>query len=344
MRFFSVSVALIGLIGGLCVAPNASVQAGEASPFYAGKQIELIVGTGAGGGNDIYARVLAQFMPQYIPGKPAMVVQNMPGADGTIAAAYIYNAAAKDGTIIATSPSSMLLAEAMNPAHVRFDSLKLEWIGTIATMTDVLAVFKSTGVETLADAERKEIVIGGSGSFGLSTLEPLLTNALLGTKFRVVKGYTGGDTVNAAMERHEVEGRTNQWASWKVLRPDWIEQNRLSYLLQYGPRDPSLPAGVPAFRDLVQDPKGRAIVDLLEIAQYIGRSIFAPPGMPEERAIALQTAFDKTMQDPAFIAKMRTLNLEVYPRTASQVRQELVQAMTNRDEVVSDIKARLGLN
>lgn len=344
MRYRSVSRGLRGFVTGLCVAAAASARADEVPPFYVGKQINLIVGTGAGGGNDIYARVLAQFMPRYIPGKPTMVVQNMPGADGTIAAAYIYNAAAKDGTMIATSPSSMLLAEVMNPDHVRFDSRKFDWIGTIATMTDVLAVFKSTGIETLEDAKRKEIVIGGSGNFGLSSLEPLLTNSLLGTKFHVVKGYTGGDTVNAAMERHEVEGRTNQWASWKVLRPDWIKQNQLSYLLQYGPRDPSLPGGVPAFRDLVQDPKDRAIVDLLELAQYIGRSIFAPPGMPQERTIALQTAFDKTMQDPTFIAKMRTLNLEVYPRTASQVREELVQAMTNRDEVVSDIKARLSLN
>jgi tripartite-type tricarboxylate transporter receptor subunit TctC len=335
-------------LGALAIATGLLAPAtgwtAEGEPFYASKQITFIVGTGAGGGNDLYARVLAPFLARFIPGNPTIVVQNMPGSDGTVAAAHVYSVAPKDGTVIATSPSSMFLSEALNPSRVRFDSRKFGWVGTIATMTDVLAVFKSSGIETIEDAKKKEIVIGGSGNFGLSSMEPLLANAVLGTKFRVVRGYTGGDTVNLAMEQHEIEGRTNQWASWKVLRPEWIRDRSLSYLLQFGPKDPSLPGAVPAIRDLVTAPADRAMVDLLEIAQYMGRSVFAPPGLPPERLAMLRDAFDKTMQDSAFAARMKATNLELYPRTAREIEAELVQGSANRDKVVQEMKTRLNLN
>jgi tripartite-type tricarboxylate transporter receptor subunit TctC len=337
------SSLLLGSIS-LLAATTVPAVAGDDASFYVGKQITFIVGTGAGGGNDLYARVLAPFLARFIPGNPTIVVQNMPGSDGTVAAAHVYSVAPKDGTVIATSPSSMFLSEALNPSRVRFDSRKFGWVGTVATMTDVLAVFKSSGIETIEDAKKKEIVIGGSGNFGLSSMEPLIANAVLGTKFRVVRGYTGGDTVNLAMEQHEIEGRTNQWASWKVLRPEWIRDRSLSYLLQFGPKDPSLPSAVPAIRDLVTSPDDRAMVDLLEIAQYMGRSVFAPPGLPPVRLAVLRDAFDKTMRDSAFVARMKATNLELYPRTAREIEAELAQASANRDMVVQEMKTRLNLN
>jgi tripartite-type tricarboxylate transporter receptor subunit TctC len=313
--------------------------------FYEGKQIIFIVGTDAGGGNDLYARVLAQYMPRYIPGKPVIVVQNMPGSNGATAAAHIYNVAAKDGTVIATSPSSMLLAEAMNAAKTRFDSQKFGWIGTIAPMTDLLAVLKTSGVNTLQDAKTKEAVIGATASFALSALEPAIVNALLGTKFRIVKGYAGGDMMNVAMDRHEIDGRTNQWSSWKALRPDWIKNQQLSFLVQFGPREPELASGdVPSLGELVKDPQDKAIVDLLEIAQYVGRSVFAPPDVPEERLAILRQAFDQTMQDADFVGRMKTLNLDLQPSKASATRGLLVRAMSNRENVVQDMKAKLKLN
>jgi hypothetical protein len=208
-----------------------------------------------------------------------------------------------------------------------------------------LAVFKSSGVTTLADAKTREIVIGATGSFALSSLEPALANALLGTRFRIVKGYAGGDTMNVAMERHEIEGRTNQWASWKVLRPDWIRDRELGYLLQYGPREPELAAEhVPTLGDLVNNPRDKAIVALLEIAQYVGRAAFAPPDVPEGRLAILRNAFDRTMQDADFVDRMRALNLDLHPEPGNEIRDQLVRAMTNRDDVVRDMKAKLKLD
>jgi tripartite-type tricarboxylate transporter receptor subunit TctC len=339
------STVLVISMSALTAGAPIGASAEDAVPFYQGKQITFIVGTAAGGGNDLYARVLAQFMPRYIPGRPVMVVQNMPGSDGATAAAHVYNIAAKDGTVIATSPSSMLLAESLSASKARFDSRKFAWIGTISPMTDVLAVFKTTGINTLQDAKAQEVVIGATGSFALSSLEPAVANALLGTRFRIVKGYTGGDMMNVAMERHEIEGRTNQWASWKALRPEWIKDKKLSYLLQYGPREPELASeDVPTLGELVKDPQDKAIVDLLEIAQYVGRSVFAPPDMAGERTAVLQDAFDRTMRDAEFINRMKALNLDLNPRRASEIRTELTRAMTNTDAVVRTLKEKLKLN
>jgi tripartite-type tricarboxylate transporter receptor subunit TctC len=331
------------LIAALAFASPA--HADDAAGFYASKQITLIVGSGPGGGYDLYGRILAPYLSSHIPGKPNVIIQNMPGSAGVTAAAHVYNVAPKDGTVIAIAPAEILLAEAWNPQQVRFDSSKFNWVGTIATMTDVLAVFKSTGVLTLEDAKRKEVAVGATATIASNSLQPAIANALLGTKFHIVKGYTGGgDALTIAMERHEIEGRTNQWASWKVLRPEWVKEGRLSYLLQFGPKDPDLPAGVPAMSELVSTPRDKAIVALLEVMQRTGRSVFAPPNIPKDRLAVLQAAFDATMQDPAFLAQMQKLGLDVYPRKGTEIQAELDRVMTNRDEVIRDMKKTLGLD
>jgi tripartite-type tricarboxylate transporter receptor subunit TctC len=261
------------------------------------------------------------------------------------AAAHVYNVSPKDGTVVAIAPAEILLAEAWNPEQVRFDSRKFSWVGTIATMTDILAVFKSTGVLTLEDAKRKEVAVGATATIASNSLQPAIANALLGTKFRIVKGYTGGgDALQIALERHEIEGRTNQWSSWKVLRPEWVKEGRLSYLLQFGPKDPDLPPGVPAMSELVSTPREKAMVALLEVMQRTGRSVFAPPNIPKDRLAVLQAAFDATMQDPAYLAQMQKVGLDVYPRKGTEIQVELDRVLANRDEVVLDLKKTLSLN
>lgn len=325
----------------LCAVIASSVCAQSPDQFYSGRQLTLIVGAGPGGGNDLYARLLAQYMSNYIPGKPTLVVQNMPPAAGVAAANYMYNIAPKDGSVIATVPSGVFLAEAISSSQIRFNSLKFDWIGTITTTTDLLAVFKSSGVTSIDEAKQKTAVVGATSQYALSALEPGLANALLRTKFRIVNGYSGsGDTLNLAMERHEIDGRTNQWASWRVLRPDWIRQNKLAYLLQFGPKAVDLP-NVPTLGELVTNPDDRAVVSLLEISQYVGRSIFAPPGIPAERAAALRKAFEDTMRDAAFIAKVHASGLDLNPRSAEETQQAISRTMTNREAVVARLKSEV---
>jgi tripartite-type tricarboxylate transporter receptor subunit TctC len=329
----------------VCACDRVYADGEAVANFYAGKQITVIVGTGPGGGYDAYARLVGQYMKAHIPGQPSIVVQNMPGSAGVTAAAYIYNAAPKDGTIIAANPPDYLLAELLNPEKTRFDSRRFGWLGTVSTITDVLAVFRSSGARTIVDARTRELTIGATAAIATNSLEPALANALLGTKFRIVKGYNGGsDPMTVAMERGEIDGRANSWASWKLLRPNWITQNLLSFLLQFGPKASDLPADVPAMVDLVTTPRDKALVSALDITQYTGRALFTAPDVPSERLEALRTAFDATMADPAFVSKMSSLAFDIHPQRGAEVQATIERVINERSSVMPPLKALLNLD
>jgi tripartite-type tricarboxylate transporter receptor subunit TctC len=328
-----------------CFVPGCLAESADVAKFYAGKQITMVIGTGAGGGYDAYARLVAQYMRPHIPGRPTIIVQNMPGAAGVTAAGYMYNVAPRDGTFLGSNPPDYLLTELWSPEQVRFDSRKFGWIGTVSTVTDVLAVFRSTGVRTIQDAEKKELTVGASAAIATNSLQPAFANALLGTRFRIVKGYTGGsDPLTLAMERGEIDGRANSWASWKLLRPQWIVENRLSFLLQFGPKEPDIPGDVPSMSDLVTTSRDRAFVSTLEITQHTGRAIFTSPEVPAERLAALRTAFDETMSDPAFIKRMTELAFDLRPQKGVMVQAGIESVMKERDHLIPELKGLLNLN
>jgi tripartite-type tricarboxylate transporter receptor subunit TctC len=257
-------------IGLLLGGPISSAGADDVSAFYAGRQITFVAPTSVGGGFDLYSRLFAETVRKFIPGQPSIVVQNMPGAGGLRAAGYIFNVAPKDGSVIGMPLANIPLSEVIEPGAAKYQSAKFSWIGTITPETDVLGVWRDAGVSSLEDARQKEITIGATGKFGLLAMNVNLANALLGTRFKVVLGYPSGNEVNLAMENREVQGRTNQWTSWKSQRPDWVKDNRLSFLLQIGPRESELP-DVPVFLDLVRSPRNQAMVRLLQSNQVVGR-------------------------------------------------------------------------
>src|SRR5262245_39772237 len=334
------AVAALTFIAAPCLADSTDV-----ANFYAGKQITLIVGTGAGGGYDAYARLVAQFMRAHIPGRPSIIVQNMPGSAGVTASGYMYNVARKDGTFLGANPPDYLLSELWSPDQVRFDSRKFGWIGTVSTVTDALAVFRSSGIRTIEDAKAKELAIGATAAIATNSLQPALANALLGTKFRVVKGYTGGsDPLTLAMERREIDGRANSWASWKLLRPQWIADDLLSFLLQFGPKDPDIPGSVPSMADLVTTPRDKALVAMLDITQHTGRAIFTTPDVPKQRLDALRTAFDETMVDPAFVEQLAKLAFDLRPQRGAEVQARIERVLNERSDVMPQLKALLNLN
>jgi tripartite-type tricarboxylate transporter receptor subunit TctC len=342
-RSLAIGVCAVATL--LCAHGRGCADSTAIADFYAGKQITLLVGTGPGGGYDAYARLVARFMKPHIPGQPNIVVQNMPGSAGVRAAGYMYNAARKDGTFIATTPADYLLAELWNREHMRFDSRRFGWLGTVSTITDVLAVFRSSGVQSIADARANELTIGATAVIATNSLQPALANALLGTKFRIVKGYDGGsDPMTLAMERGEIDGRANSWASWKLLRPSWIEQNRLSFLLQFGPKAADLPPDVPAMADLVTTPRDKAFVSMLDITQHIGRAMFTTPDVPGERLAALRAAFDATMADPAFVAEMTRLAFDLRLQKGADLQAAIELVMQQRDTAMPQLKALLNLD
>lgn len=341
----SLAIPVFAAAALICAHRGSRADSAAVASFYAGRRITLVVGTGPGAGYDAYARLVARFMKPHIPGQPTIVVQNMPGSAGVRAAGYMYNAARKDGTFIAMNPADYLLAELWNPEQMRFDSRKFGWLGTVSTITDVLAVFRSSGVRNIADARTKELTIGATAVIATNSLQPALANALLGTKFRIVKGYNGGsDAMTLAMERGEIDGRANSWASWKLLRPSWIEENLLSFLLQFGPKAPDLPADVPAMADLVTTARDRAFVSMLDITQHTGRAMFTTPDVPGERLEALRMAFDATMADTAFVAEMTRLAFDLRPHSGADMQAAIERVMQERDTVVPQLKALLKLD
>lgn len=305
--------------------------------FYAGKTMTFIVGTSPGGGYDRYMRLLAEYMPRHIPGQPKAVVQNISNASGRGAATQVYTQAPKDGTVLAMCSAGIVLAEALDPSQVRYRSKDFGWVGTMTTMTDVLAVFKSTGVATIEDAKKTPVMLGAMGNTSALRVQPMLVNALLGTKFKIIGGYAGGNEVNLAMDRGEVQGRTNQWDSWEAQRPQWIAEGKLSYLLQIGPKLPEL-GNVPAFSEVVKDPKQRQIVDLLEVLQWVGRAAYTTPGVPAARLTVLRRAFDKTMSDPGYLGRIEKLKLDRYSRSGEETQAYITKIMSNSDEIAREFK------
>lgn len=330
------------IVGLFSTGQVATAHANDVAAFYAGKQVTFVAPTSVGGGFDLYSRLFAETVRKYIPGQPSVIVQNMPGAGGMRAAGYMFNVAPKDGTVIGMPLSNIPLSEALEPDNARYQSAKFAWIGTITPETDVLAVFKTSGVATIDDARKKEVVIGATGKLGLLALNVNLANALLGTKFKVVIGYPSGNEVNMAMDGGEVVGRTNQWTSWKSQRPQWIKEGKLNYLLQIGPREPEL-ADVPAFLDLVKTSKDQAMVRLLQSNQVVGRSIYAPPSLPADRLTALREAFEKTVRDPEFISRINAVGLSVRPSPGETIEQEITRSMEHAGEAARDLQQALKL-
>jgi tripartite-type tricarboxylate transporter receptor subunit TctC len=289
------------LIAAATIAPPLA-HADTVADFYKGKQISVYIGFTAGGGYDVYARLVSKHMGAHIPGEPALVPKNMAGAGSRKVTAYIYTVAPKDGTSLATADQSQALQQAMEDPTIQFDVRRLTWIGNPNKDVNTVTVWHTSGIKTLDDAKKREVVVGATGS-NTSAQYPQAINFFLGTKFKIINGYPGGNDINLAMERGEVMGRgSNAWASWKGTKPAWLRDKQIVILAQVGlQKAPDLP-DVPLLMDLGKTPEDRAALKLLSAATEIGRPIYSTPDVPTDRVAALRKAFDDTMNDPKFIA------------------------------------------
>jgi tripartite-type tricarboxylate transporter receptor subunit TctC len=305
--------------------------------FYRGKTIKLYISSTPGAGYDIYARLLARFMGEHIPGRPAILPQNMPGAEGRIAAAYIYNVTAKDGLSLGALNRSVALAQAMGTVQLKFDSARFNWIGNPASDNSTLTTWYMSGVKTIEDAKRKEVTIGATGD-GNSYIYPKVLNAVVGTKFKIIRGYPGGAEVNLAMEKGEVGGRgDNAWGSWKSSRPAWLAEHKISILVQIGlHRAPDLP-DVPLLIELAHNPEDQALFKFLSEPAALGHPVVTSPDVPTERVNALRAAFDATIADPAFLAEAKRQKREINPLSGAEeeriVRDILATPKSVRDRL-----------
>jgi tripartite-type tricarboxylate transporter receptor subunit TctC len=313
--------------------PAASQQAIE--DFYRGKQMEMVIGYSPGGTYDLYARLVARFLGNYIPGKPTIVPRNMPGAGSRAATKWVYSLAPKDGTVLATSDQSLSVEQAMGDKQLDIDTTKLVYIGNPNADNNTTATWYTSGIKTIDDAKKKQVVMGATGG-STSSQYPKAMNALLGTKFKIVIGYPGGNDINLAMEKGEVDGRgSNAWGSWKATRPDWLRDKKINILVQIGlSKAPDLP-DVPLLMDLAANDQDRALLKLLSASSTIGRPVFTAPGVPAERVKALRDAFDTMVKDPVFLAEAEREHFDINPVSGAEM-QKIVGEIVATPKPIAD--------
>lgn len=338
--YLSAAIALV--FGATAAAAAAAPATASVESFYKGKTVKILIGSRAGGSYDAHGRLLARNLGRHIPGKPLIIAQNMPGAAGTRVANYLYKVAPRDGSVLALTLSTIAYSQAIGKRNVRYDAAKFNWLGTPDSPIAIMTVWHTTGVKTLDDAKKKQVIMGVSTAGTTMEIYPTLTNNLLGTKFKMVTGYRGGKGVNLAMERGEVGGRgSNSWASWKAFHPQWVKDKKINVLLQIGlKKEPELP-NVPLFTDILTDEKARNSVLLLSRSVAVGRPLMTAPGVPADRVAALRRAFDETMLDPRYVADVKRAKMVLNP-TDGKTLQKLVTSIVNTPpEVIAFTKATL---
>jgi tripartite-type tricarboxylate transporter receptor subunit TctC len=320
--------ALAALIAVAAPAPPAAADPVE--DFYRGKTINMVVGTGPGGDYDLRARMVARHIGKHIPGTPAVVVNNMPGGGGLVVANWLANVAPRDGTVIVSISQNLPVHQATGAPGIKFDVRKFGWIGNTTDSPNVINSWYTTGIRSIQDVMQRELVVGATGKASGSFLYPYALNQLVGTKFKIVTGYSGGNAVNLAMERGEVGGRgSNSLASWKSTRPQWLQEKKIIILVQVAlKRNAELP-DVPTMAELARNDTDRKVLTLISADTAISRPLVTNDGVPPERLAALQRAFDATMKDPEFLAEAEKTKTDISPMTgdeAARIADETIAA------------------
>jgi tripartite-type tricarboxylate transporter receptor subunit TctC len=312
-----------------------AAQAQDVADFYKGKNVDLYVGYSAGGGYDLYARVLARHIGSHIPGNPTIVVKNMEGAGSLRLANWLYRIAPKDGSVLGMIGRGTGFDPLLGQKAALFDATKFTWIGSGNHEVSVCVSFEGHGgITTFDDLRAKEMTVGGTGASADTDQFPKVVNGVLGTKMKIVTGYPGGNDVVLAMERGELQGRCGwSWSSVKATHGSWIAEKKLNILVQLSlQKHPDLP-DVPLIIDLAKTDEDRQILKLIFARQVMGRPFLAPPGIPAERVDALRKAFMATMTDPDFMADAEKSQLEVNPVPGDEVQKLVAEIYRTPPEV-----------
>jgi tripartite-type tricarboxylate transporter receptor subunit TctC len=291
---------------------------------FSGKTINFIVSFEAGGPYDLYSRVVARHLGRHLPGKPAVIVQNMPGAGGMAGINYLYNVAPKDGTTFGVVSQTVAIGQLLqNAPGIKYDVRKATWVGRINSNVELLHTWAISKFRSIDDARQREVVVAGTGPTSSSVVFPRLMNNLIKTRFKVVSGYRGPTTAQLALERGEVEAIVKPWSAIKVENAQLLRENKLFPILQYvTERNPEL-AKTPAVVELAETPEQRQIFALFASGGSIGTSVLAPPELPDSITQTLRAAFTAVMLDAAFQQDTKKANIDTDP-LAGDVLQKTV--------------------
>jgi tripartite-type tricarboxylate transporter receptor subunit TctC len=306
-------------LGALLATISPVLAQDNVAAFYKGKVVRLLVGIGVGSGYDINARLLARHLPKYIPGHPAVIVQNQPGAGSLSMTNQLFAGGPFDGTAIGASFNGLPTAPLLQPAGARFDAVKLNWIGSTNRETQAMYVWHSAPILTLADLTTTEMIVGAQAPGSTQYDYPRLAEKLFGWRFKVITGYEATPKIHLAMERGEVHGTWANWSTLKAIAEPWIKDKTIRILAQWALRKhPELP-DVPLILDQARTPEQKQALDLALARLEFGRPFFMPPGAPADRVAAIRDAFDAVMKDKEFLDEADKLKIEIDPLSGAQV-------------------------
>ena len=324
------------LFASAALAGSATAQ--SAAQFYKGRTVTITVAGGAGASLGLYCRLVAKYWTAHIPGNPSVVCQFRPGAGGTKAAAYMYNAAPKDGSYVGEVLAPSVLAPALR--NVKFDASKFIWLGSVTPRPAVVTVWHTAPATTLDGAKKHQLILGSTGKGSETFLIPKFMNSVLGTKFKIIEGYKAA-LINNAMPRGEVHGRMNYWSGWTTVKQAWLRDKQIIQLVQYGPRIAALP-NTPHLKDLMPDAEHRRMVEFFEISEHLGMGFYVPPGTPTDRVEALRSSFMAMLKDPAFLADAKKRNADVDPIPGAKIQKIVERGLATPEATLAKLRTYLG--
>ena len=324
-----VSLALVVSLASFLTTPVAALAA---DPFYQGKQIQLIVGTAAGQDYDIWARLIGRHLGAHLAGNPKIVIQDMPGAGHIIATNYLYNQAARDGTVLGMVTRNIVDAAVLKITDVRFDPTKFNWIGSPELSHRALFASSQSGIMKTEDLFDHELIIGATGEGQAVTTAPILLKNLVGFKIKVVTGYHAPQDVVLAMQRNEVGGLVDTIGGAKDPRRQWIASGSMRILFNMEP-EPVASLDAPSLFQYLKTDKQRQVFDFLAGSMELGRPIFAPPGVPTERVAELRKAFQDTLADPDFLKDADSTGFDVTYRSGQDIAARVAETMQTPKDI-----------
>lgn len=340
---FNQAKRLAGPIGALAMAGAfaliAAAPATAQEPNFAGRNLTMIIGFGPGGGYDQWGRIVARHIGKHLPGKPNVVPQNMPGGGSFNAANNIYNVAPKDGSVMAIIARDAPLGPIGGLGGARFDPLKMTWLGTPTTETNVCFLHSRAKVKSFDDLLKHEAIIGNTGAGTGTYTYPRALNGLLGTKFKLISGFPSSTEVMLAVDRNEVDGICESYDSAYGKHPDWFEKGVVNVLFQAGPEPNPEIKNAPYLFDLIKNPEHKQALEFLYAGQGIGRPFVAPPDMPPAVVKVLREAFAATMKDPEFLAEAKKLKLDVHPEDGAKLEALIRRIYATPKNVVDQVSA-----
>ena len=319
------------LVVSLALAQAAQAQTSPpaaAKNSYKGEDIHLLISHPVGGGMDTYARFFARYFPNFIPGRPDIVAQNMPGAAGIVMANSIASAQPNDGSYIAFGPGAIATADLLEAPGARFDASKLSYIGSMNADVGIAMSWHTSPIKTAQDVLEHELIVGAGGATDQSNVFPNVFNRILGTHFKIIPGYPGNAGIFLAMERGEIGGIGGvNYSSIPAAKPDWLRDKKVNILLQTGREREQEMKDVPTVYELATTDEQRQVLTLIFSQSQLSRLIFGPPGIPPARLKVLRDAFDAMVKDPAFLADARQHSIEVNAPTSGAMIDELLKSL-----------------